>query len=292
MTYRKRIEYKKYATNTKIKLLALTIDFKISLLYVKRVSEQVSYNRPPYTLTVTPELVAQSVKALNANSGVCTFPVRRRNNRDSIRTGESLAKRMCTDRVRFPSQGGSEMESAFLLYAIQHMLFQIVAFQVHVPPIKVHSTSSESEGTTTKRCSARYRDRIAYGWLLKIIITINVPVRSRTPTPTREFLQSIGIAPSTVTNASEHSSITSDFDGSIDDQELNAILDLNNSTRKLGEKSSGVQVGIDYSLSAMNTECVTHPKPHGGTQLAMYLHICIYIYIFSFQSVRYPGLGP
>lgn len=72
--------------------------------------------------------------------------------------------------------------------------------------------------------------------------------RTRTPTPTRDFLQSIGIGPSTVTTTSAHSSITSDLDGSIDDQELNAILGLNNSSGSSADKPAvagdGVQVGI------------------------------------------------
>ncbi|XP_039263923.2 centrosomal protein of 63 kDa-like [Styela clava] len=52
-------------------------------------------------------------------------------------------------------------------------------------------------------------------------------LRSRTPTPTRQFLKSIGIAPSTVTETSPNNSIFSThMDDSIDERELNAILGL------------------------------------------------------------------
>ena len=99
-------------------------------------------------------------------------------------------------------------------------------FQVQVPslPIKV---SSQTPSHANPRQPAQSLTSNGNSDVMRELLNDDGSLRSRTPTPTREFLQSIGIVPSTITSASVNSSsVSMEFHSGIDEQELNEVLGL------------------------------------------------------------------
>lgn len=94
----------------------------------------------------------------------------------------------------------------------------------HVPPISLPSSKRGSEVN-----EAAVKDYLE---------DLN-SLRSRTPTPTRQFLESIGIQPSTLSGTSAGTSLFS-TDTSMDEKELDAILGISEPNNN-GGKADDIQ---------------------------------------------------